>query len=574
MIRLRVVQGTGSLLSRERMEQVQGIFRQCFPQFADYADRIPSLLREPVHYGYRSALLVAEGALGRVDAFSLLMHFEETQSSLLDFIATRPGLRGVGVGSALYEAVREFAAASGAKGLYMEVQPDVAELTPDPARLEDAKRRIRFYEQHGARVVENAAYARPVGNPPTTALLLFDGLGRSEPLGRAEAQRAVEQILTQRFGHVADPAFVDQVVVGFLDDPVRFRAVRSVRAKNGTPPPPPRPKRLRAWALVSSPKHEVHHLREHGYFERPVRVGAIRETLDPTDLFATVAPREHGDKWILGVHEAGFVHYLRSVCTRLKAKRPVYPDTFPIRRPDRRPKELPVQAGYYCIDTGTPLYPNAYIAARAAVDTALTAADEILAGRRLSYAVCRPPGHHAGRRFFGGFCYFNNAAIAANYLSGEARVAMLDVDFHHGNGTQDIFYDRGNVLTVSIHGHPDYSYPYFSGYADETGEGAGLGFNHNFPLPPKTDEKKYLPVFDRALGMVARFQPDVVVVSLGFDILKGDPTGTFLLGPPTMRTLGQRLMALGRPMLVVQEGGYNLRNIRRGCAEFFAGCGM
>ncbi|MBN1908995.1 MAG: histone deacetylase family protein, partial [Pirellulales bacterium] len=427
------------------------------------------------------------------------------------------------------------------------------------------------YEQYGARVIENPAYAEPVGEPPTTAFLLVDALGRTDPLGQAEVRQAVQKILTQRFAQSVKPQDVRRVVAGFQDNPVRLRPPRYVRPRNG-----PRAidgRRLgRPYSLTCSPKHEIHHLRERGYFERPVRIGAIRETLDPTGLFTVIAPRPHGEKPILAVHDTVFVHYLQTVCSRLRAKRPVYPDTFPIRRPDRRPKELPVQAGYYCLDTGTPLYPSAYRAARAAVDTTLTAADEILAGRRLAYAVCRPPGHHAGKRFYGGFCYFNNAAIAAAYLAAETRVAVLDIDFHHGNGTQDIFYDRADVLTVSIHGHPDYAYPYFSGYADETGQGDGLGFNRNFPLPPKTDDAGYLAAFNRARDLIRRHGPEVLVLSLGFDILKGDPTGTFLLRPGTLRTIGQNLMALDRPVLVVQEGGYNLRNLRRGCAEFFAGC--
>ncbi|MBN2023651.1 MAG: histone deacetylase family protein [Pirellulales bacterium] len=571
MIRLRVVYGTCSLLSRDRMEQVREIFRRSFPRLAGYADRLPSLLRQPVRHGYRSALLVAEGALGRVDAFALVMHFDEINAVFLDFIATRPGLRGGGVGGALYEAVREFAGELGAAGLYMEVQPDDAQRTPEAAQLDEARRRVRFYEQYGARVVENEAYSAPVGDPPTCALLLFDGLGRTEPLGRAEARQAVERILSRRFAQVVDPRYVRRVVEAFRDDPVPLRPARLSAPRAG-----PRPVNGRAlgaaFTLTCSPKHEIHHLRERGYFERPVRIGAIRETLDPTGLFAVVPPRPHGEKPLLAVHDPAFVHFLQTVCLRLRSQRPIYPDTFPIRRPDRRPKELPVQAGYYCLDTGTPLYPNAYMAARAAVDTTLTAADEIMGGRRLAYAVCRPPGHHAGKRFYGGFCYFNNAAIAAHYLGRETRVAILDVDFHHGNGTQDVFYDRGDVLTVSVHGHPDYAYPYFSGFTHETGEGDGLGRNRNFPLAPQADDSTYLAAFDRARDVVGRFAPDVLVVSLGFDILKGDPTGTFPLRPRVLRAMGRRLMELRRPLLIVQEGGYNLRNIRRGCAEFFTGC--
>ena len=542
-----------------------------FPDMAGYADRLPQLLRDPIHYGYRSAILVAEGANARVDAFALVLHFPGVECCFLDFIAARQGARGGGVGGALYEAAREYCQRIGVKGLYMEVQPDTPELTPDPAILEESRKRIRFYEQLGVRVIDATAYSTPVGDPPTVALLLFDGLGRSAPLSRKEARQAVEMILTRRFGHVANPEYVHHVVDSFKDDPVRFRLFRYAKNSGGVQAVESR--RLeKSFAIVTSPKHEIHHVSERGYFERPIRVEVIKEELEKTGFFTPVKPGEHGEKFLRTVHESDFVHFLQSVCAKLKTGRPVYPDTFPVRKPDRRPKELPVQAGYYCIDTGTPLYRNAYIAARAAADTALTAADEILAGRNLAYAVCRPPGHHAGRRFYGGFCYFNNAAIAAQFRSSHARTAILDVDFHHGNGTQDIFYGRSDVLTISIHGHPDYSYPYFSGYDYETGTGDGAGYNRNFPLPPQTDDERYLRVYERAVEILEQSKSEVIVLCLGFDILKGDPTGTFVLKPATLRTMGKRIVKVGRPVLVVQEGGYNVRNIRRGCAEFFTGC--
>src|SRR5690606_5953807 len=219
------------------------------------------------------------------------------------------------------------------------------------------------------------------------------------------------------------------------------------------------------------------------------------------------------------VHDTDFVQFLRVVTGKLKEGRPFYPDTFPIRRPDKKPKRLPDQAGYYCIDTGTPLYRNAYIAAKAAANTALTAAEELLAGRRLAYAACRPPGHHAGANYYGGFCYFNNAAIAAEFLRNHGKIAILDLDFHHGNGTQDIFYRRTDVLTVSIPGDPDGDYPYFSGFAHETGEGPGERFNCNLPLPRGTDDTRYLRAFDRALDTVIQFRPNILITALGFDTL-------------------------------------------------------
>lgn len=571
MIRIRAIHGSASLISQDRLRQVQELFRQVFPGLASYADTIPTILRDPIHCGYRLTLLTAEGATGRVKGFALVMHFPQAACCFLDFIGVRPEIRGGGVGGALYEAAREYCQQVGAKGLYLEVQPDVPELTPDPDRLEAARKRVRFYEQYGVRVIDTPEYSAPIGDPPTTALLLFDGLGRREPLSGQEARQAVETILTHRFGHVVDTAYVRRVLGSFPEDRVPFRPLRQVRS--ATDGGAVVSQRLEtAFALVSTPKHEIHHVRERGYFERPVRVKAIQEALQPSGLFTSIPPREHGERHVLAVHDAQFLRYLRTVCAKLKEGRPIYPDTFPIRLPDRRPKELPAQAGYYCIDSGTPLYRGAYVAARAAVDTVLTAADEILSGRRLAYAVCRPPGHHAGRRFYGGFCYFNNAAIAAEYLAAQAKVAILDIDFHHGNGTQDIYYASSKVLTLSIHGNPDYAYPYFTGYADEQGTGEGNGFNRNFPLPPRTDRDKYLRTFNRALGAIDEFKPDMLLVGLGYDVLQGDPTGTFLLGPDTLGDIGRSLMCRDLPLLVVQEGGYNLRNIRRGSAAFFAGC--
>ncbi|MBN1475120.1 histone deacetylase family protein [Candidatus Sumerlaeota bacterium] len=567
MIKIRLVQDTSSLLSRDRIEQVQGIFREAFPGMVHHAERISALIRNPMQSGHCTALLLAEGALSRVDAFALVLHFPEIECCFLDFIAARAGARGSGVGGALYEAVREFCQGLAARGLYMEVVPDLEELTPDPGEREEATKRIRFYEQFGVRVIDNSAYSKPIGDPPTTALLLFDGLGRTSELGREEARAAVHRFLTTRFAPVADVHYIREVMDAFREDSVPFRPPLRSRTRETRPVASHR--LARPHASVYSPKHELHHVKERGYFERPVRVETIRQIIDATALFTPVKPRPHGEKWVLAVHHESFVHYLETACTKLGKTRPVYPDTFPIRRPERRPRELPVQAGYYCIDTGTPLYPSAYTTARAAVDTALTAADEILAGRRLAYAVCRPPGHHAGKLFHGGFCYFNNAAIAAHFLSSEAKVAILDIDYHHGNGTQDIFYERNDVLTVSIHGHPDYSYPYFSGYRDETGQGRGLGFNCNLPLPPRTEEQRYLQALDRAIGVITAFNADILVVSLGFDILKGDPTGTFLLNPPVFQAIRRRLNEINRPLLVVQEGGYNIRNIRRAATAFF-----
>ncbi|MFO7974273.1 MAG: histone deacetylase family protein [Candidatus Hydrogenedentota bacterium] len=572
MFRIRAIHGDAFFLSRDRLEQVQSIFRVTFPDLADYADKLPSLLQHPTEHGYRSGLLVAEGALGRVDAFALVMYFFEVKSAFLDFVGTRPGVRSRGIGGALYEAVREYCTHLGARGLYLEVDPDVPELLRDPEKLEENQNRMRFYERYGVRVIEGTDYHLPVGDPPLSALLLFDGLGQTVCLSRKDAQQAVELILARRFGNITDREYVRRVVNSFNDDPVRFRPFR-YRKKVAEPAQVAPGKVSDAFAMVRPPRHEMHHVRERGYFEHPVRAKVLCESLSATGLFTSLAMKPHGRGPLAAVHEEDFLEYLRVVCGKIKEGRPVYPDAFPLRVPDRRPKRLPVQAGYYCLDADTPLYRNAYIAARDAADAALTAADEILAGRRLAYGVCRPPGHHAGKRFFGGFCYFNNTAVAAQYLSAQgAKTAILDVDFHHGNGTQDIFYERDDVLTVSVHGHPDYAYPYFTGFADETGSGQGLGYNRNFPVPPRTDTEAYLRIFGRALREVNKKKPDVLVISLGFDTMKGDPTGNLLLQARAFRTMGKRLAEARLPLLVVQEGGYSVRNIRRASVAFFSGC--
>jgi acetoin utilization deacetylase AcuC-like enzyme len=172
---------------------------------------------------------------------------------------------------------------------------------------------------------------------------------------------------------------------------------------------------------------------------------------------------------------------------------------------------------------------------------------------------------------FGGFCYFNNAAIAANYLSGYGRVAILDIDYHHGNGQQEIFYGRADVLTISIHGHPSFAYPYFSGYSSEKGEGEGVGFNLNMPLPENIDGQAYLKKLTKAVARIREFKPDYLIVALGLDTAAGDPTGTWNLKGADFENNGKEIATLSLPTVVIQEGGYNSRNIGINARMFFKG---
>jgi acetoin utilization deacetylase AcuC-like enzyme len=271
------------------------------------------------------------------------------------------------------------------------------------------------------------------------------------------------------------------------------------------------------------------------------------------------------------VHDPAFVRYLKRMCATLPADQSIYPYVFPVRNATRPPRDLAIRAGYYCIDTFTPINRNAWPAARRAVDCALTGASALLTGTRLAYALVRPPGHHAEHSAFGGFCYLNSAAIAAHYLSREGRVAIIDVDYHHGNGQQEIFYKRADVLTVSIHGHPSFAYPYFTGFPSEVGEGPGLRTNLNFALGEHLDGVHYARILERALSRVRAFAPRFLVVCLGLDTAKADPTGTWSLRSADFERNGRMLGMMALPTLIVQEGGYNTRNLGTHARHFFAG---
>lgn len=242
-------------------------------------------------------------------------------------------------------------------------------------------------------------------------------------------------------------------------------------------------------------------------------------------------------------------------------------------RQDRIPAGINGKLGYYAYDAGTPIVEGTWDAALAGAQSALTAAALVANGAPAAYALCRPPGHHAGHATYGGYCFLNNAAIAAQYLrdQGRARVAVLDVDYHHGNGTQDIFWERADVLTVSIHGTPESEYPFFRGYADECGAGPGLGFNHNFPLPRGTDWEVWRAALAEALARIRAFAPEALVVSLGVDTYEHDPISAFKLKESDYPLMGAAIAGLGLPTVFVQEGGYAVAEIGRNVAGVLTG---
>jgi acetoin utilization deacetylase AcuC-like enzyme len=286
-----------------------------------------------------------------------------------------------------------------------------------------------------------------------------------------------------------------------------------------------------------------------------------------TGLGDIIAPSQFGLEPVVRVHDAEFVEFLSSAWTEWLAagnRGEAIPDCWPARRMAvRRPNSITGKLGYYAMAAETSISAGSWEAACASADVALTAAARLATGERGAFALCRPPGHHAARDLYGGYCFLNNAAIAAQYLRdhGNERVAILDVDFHHGNGTQDIFYARSDVLYCSIHGDPLDAFPYFAGYADEIGSGEGTGYNLNLPLPRGTDFRVWRAALETALARIVKFAPGALVVSLGVDTFENDPISFFKLKTDDFARYGRLISALGLPTLFVLEGGYAVAEI-------------
>jgi acetoin utilization deacetylase AcuC-like enzyme/GNAT superfamily N-acetyltransferase len=571
MFRIRRVYDDITPANKDAIVQVQNILRTQFPLLhRRELGKLPEQLRNPMKYRFRSILFVAEGIKGRVNGFALLFHEPALRFCYLDYISTGPQKMGGGIGGALYERIREEALDLETIGIFFECLPDDPSLSRIPKIRRQNAARLRFYERYGARPIINTAYETPVkpggDNPP---YLVYDDLGLGFALPRDLARDIVRAILERKYKNICPPEYIEMVVASFRDDPVRLRKAQYVKK-----PPIPVSRTVREdrrIRLVINDRHYIHHVEERGYVESPVRIDAILEELNKTDLFQKVAVRHYSERYIRSVHDHGFVDYLWRVCSKLDEDEAIYPYVFPLRNRTRPPKDLPIRVGYYCIDTFTPLTGNAYLAAKRAVDCAVTAAKQLLEGYRLSYALVRPPGHHAEPATFGGFCYFNNAAVAADLLSSYGKVAMLDIDYHHGNGTQEIFYERSDVLTISIHGHPQFTYPYFSGFRGEKGRGEGRGYNINMPLPENIDGATHRKAVREALKRIASFRPEYLVIPLGLDTAKEDPTGTWTLAAPDFEEMGRIIGALRLPTLVVQEGGYDTRVLGINARAFFTG---
>ena len=572
MFRIRRIISDRYEADRRAMSKVRQILESRFPGISQYKlDAIPDQLRNSLRYKLQTSLYVAESKPGVVEGFALMMYAPDMKFIYLDYIATRRGSASGGVGSALYQRIREEALHLGVKGVFLEALPDDPDLCKDKSMLEQNKARLRFYEKFGALPLFNTLYETPVKNeddcPP---YLVCDFLGSNTTISRSKMQSVIKAILERKYGDYCPVGYVDQIIASVTDDPIVLRKPRytrqTTRAKATISV-----EEVDKILLVINDKHAIHHVHDRGYVEAPVRITSIMKHLEASSLFTIKNPRSYPEKHIRKVHDNRYIDYFKRVCDSLPEGKSIYPYVFPIRNKTKPPADDSVLAGYYCIDTFTPINKNAWLAAKGAVDCALTCCDALIEGRKIAYSLVRPPGHHAERGAFGGFCYFNTAAIAAEYLTGYGRIAILDIDYHHGNGQQEIFYMRDDVLTVSLHGHPSFAYPYFSGYSDEKGEGGGTGYNINIPLKEKIDGEEYRKALKTAIGRINRFKPDYLIVALGLDTAQNDPTGTWSLGSTDFRENGRLIGMAGYPTLVTQEGGYRTKSLGINARSFFEG---
>ena len=311
--------------------------------------------------------------------------------------------------------------------------------------------------------------------------------------------------------------------------------------------------------------------------EVPQRQDQIAAVLQAQALGPLQTPAKFDDALLERVHSPRYLRFLQSAWQQWIALDPAHagldaiPSVWPTRgfRSDIEPDNFAARMGLYSFDAGTPLTAGTWQAARSGADCALSAAAHIAQGGRTAFALTRPPGHHAGADFFGGYCFVNNAALAAQYLrdSGLERVAVLDVDYHHGNGTQAIFYQRADVFFASIHGDPRTEYPFYLGHADERGQGRGLGFNLNLPLPRGSDYARWSQALELALQAISDYGAQALVVSLGVDTFVGDPISGFALQSDDYLRMGERIAQVGLPTALVLEGGYAVEAVGSNVAQ-------
>ena len=578
MFRIRKVTDDIYPMNKHAVGQVMEILRQRFSSVDESKIRlIPEQLRNPLKYQFRTILLVADNFNGNVKGFALLFHAPDLDFCYLDYIATQKDQITSGVGGALYERCREEALMLKSSGIFMECLPDDEKLCPGEEHLKQNASRLRFYERYGARPIINTLYETPVKEGDTCPpYLVLDNLDQKDLPSAEKMRKVVKAILYRKYRDYCPDEYINKVVDSFQDNPVKLRdykyisRVKSAEHVNHQNHLTDRNHKNHIYLAVNN-DHQIHHVKEVGYVEAPVRIASIMNSIGNSGIFESIRVDKFPEKYLRQIHSNDLVDFLKNAGENFPKGNSVYPYIFPIRNVNVRPKDVNVLAGYFCIDTFTPIHHNVWKAATGAVDCALSCANKLIEHGGLAYALVRPPGHHSETRVFGGFCYLNTAAIAANYLSKLGKVAILDIDYHHGNGQQEIFYKRSDVLTVSIHGHPSTTYPYFCGFRKEKGEAEGMGFNINYPLDEGLNADEYRKILADAMQKISSFKPAWLVVCFGLDTAKGDPTGTLSFGVKDFEKNGRMIGSFGFPTLVVQEGGYLNRSLGNNALHFFKG---
>lgn len=323
-------------------------------------------------------------------------------------------------------------------------------------------------------------------------------------------------------------------------------------------------------SAIHNPPFEVFNGREDTASEIPARYYQILDAVNKSGIADVSEDTSVFLADIATVHSPEYLEYLNN-SKSLNSEDSIFPSVHPYA--DYGHSTSPVaDRGRFCFDTYTPVMSTTADVAIASASLAISGAKLLEAGENVVYTLNRPPGHHATRTQMGGYCYLNNVAIAANFLArGGSKVAVLDIDLHHGNGTQDIFYSRNDVFVANIHADPSIKFPHFTGYSEEIGRGVGLGFNKNYPLPAGTTDKDYSPVVNDALEKIAKFSPKYLLVSAGFDTHEEDPIGAFKLTTSFYGEIGRRIKSLNLPVLAVQEGGYATKILGDNVVSFLDG---
>lgn len=329
---------------------------------------------------------------------------------------------------------------------------------------------------------------------------------------------------------------------------------------------------------LHAPKQElsVPHMVPIPYFESPMRIAQIEKALARMTGLQYCEPDAAGPEILRGIHAKEYISYIEKV-GRMAIDDEDYrtPFVIPPRTRTFNTSHMIDHLALFAMDTTTPIGRHTFTSALHSAAVAATGARKILNGEKKVYCLCRPPGHHAEPSRYGGYCYFNNAAVAAEQLLLKtAKVSILDIDYHHGNGTQEIFYRRNDLQYVSVHADPRIDYPYYTGFKNERGQGRGLGFNLNLPVPKDTGDNEYLTFIEQGLTAIGKFKAEMLIVSLGVDTYTVDPVGALKLSQEVFGDIGCLIKQINLPVLVLQEGGYNVRDIGTLVSNFLKGLGV